>query len=174
MGGHDRCCVAGCDNDKRHPTKLCKRSHVTELIFHAFPKDEKRKEHWISQVSKGLVNFKLWGKQVRICSNHFVDGKPTTENSFPTLFLCERDLNDHSPKKRARVERAPRIESSTKANQSSDLSQEKATQISLNKGLEISYLGRESNVRCFSGLPNSQTFYMLFDYIVSKAQHLQY
>ena len=87
----------------RHPTKLCKRSHVKELIFHAFPKDEKRKQHWISQVSKGQANFK-WGKQVRICSNHVVDGKPTTENSFPTLFLCERDLNYLSSKKRARVE----------------------------------------------------------------------
>lgn len=87
----------------RHPTKLCKRSHVKELIFHAFPKDEKRKQHWISQVSKGLANFK-WKKQVRICFNHFVDGKPTTENSFSTLFLCEQDLNYHSPKKRARVE----------------------------------------------------------------------
>ena len=87
----------------RHPTKLCKRSHVKELIFHAFPKDEKRKQHWISQVSKGLANFK-WEKQVRICFNHFVDGKPTTENSFSTLFLCEQDLNFHSPKKRARVE----------------------------------------------------------------------
>lgn len=80
MGGHDRCCVAGCDNDKRHPTKLRKRSHVEELIFHAFPQDEKRKQHWISLVSKGLANFK-WGKQVRICSNHFVDGRPTRDNS---------------------------------------------------------------------------------------------
>lgn len=63
---------------------------------------------------------------------------------------------------------------STRANQSSDLSQEKVTQISLNIGLQFSYLGRESNVRCFTGLPNSQTFYMLFDYNFSKAQHLQY
>ena len=29
-------------------------------------------------------------------------------------------------------------------------------------------------MRCFTGLPNSQKFYMPFDYIVSKAQHLQY
>ena len=81
MGGHHRCCVDGCDrNDKRYPTKLCKRSHVKD-----FPEDE-RNQHLIWQVSKGLASFKC-GKQMRICSNHFLEGKPTTENSFPTLFL---------------------------------------------------------------------------------------
>ena len=42
MGGHDRCCVAGCDNDKRGPNETIQRGHVEELIFHRFPKDEKK------------------------------------------------------------------------------------------------------------------------------------
>ena len=105
MGGHDRCCVARCDSDKRKPDKIVKRSHVQHLIFHAFPKDERRKQCWIAQVSKGLKNFR-WGNQVRICSNHFIDGKPTSDNGYPTLFFCERDFDGRSPRKRTRVERA--------------------------------------------------------------------
>ena len=42
-----------------------------------------------------------------------------------------------------RVKGAPRIESPTKADQSSALLQEKATQVSLNIGLQFSYLGRK-------------------------------
>ena len=65
MGGHDRCCVAGCDNDKRRPNETIQRGHVEELIFHRFPKDEKNRAIWISQVRKGLANFEL-GQETRI------------------------------------------------------------------------------------------------------------
>ena len=76
----DRCCVAGCDNDKRRPKEINQRGHVEELIFHRFPKDEKKRAHWISQVRKGLANFE-WGQETRVCSNHFQDGKPTHPSS---------------------------------------------------------------------------------------------
>ena len=48
MGGHDRCSVAGCDNDERRPKKNIQRGHVQELVLHRFPKDEKMRAHWIS------------------------------------------------------------------------------------------------------------------------------
>lgn len=57
MGGHDRCSVAGCDSDKRRPKEMIQRGHVQELIFHRFPKDEKSRAVWISQLRKGLANF---------------------------------------------------------------------------------------------------------------------
>ena len=141
MGGHDRCCVAGCNNDKRHPEKIVRRGHVQgKLIFHAFPINRKRLRHWISQVSKGWRHFE-WGIQSRICSNHFLDGKPTSENSFPTLFLCERDFDESSPCKRPKTEREllqPRCK--TQPKQLSDVhpSTDQITQINLNIGLQHS------------------------------------
>ena len=89
MGGHDRCCVVG--YNKRRPNETIQRGHVEELIFHRFPKDDKNRAVWISQVRKGLTNFELC-QEMRICSNHFQDGKPTRENPYPTLFLCPRDF----------------------------------------------------------------------------------
>ena len=84
MGGHDGCCAAGCNNDKRNESNI-KRNHVEKLVFHAFPKDERKRAEWIAQLEKGLDNFSL-GKHCRVCSNHFQDGKPTMQNPYPTLF----------------------------------------------------------------------------------------
>ena len=100
MGGHDRCCVAG----KRRPKEIIQRGHVQELIFHRFPKDEKSRAVWISQVRKGLANYE-WSQETRVCSNHFQQGKPTCENPYPTLFLCPRDFATPSLTKRRSVSR---------------------------------------------------------------------
>ena len=176
MGGHDRCCVAGCDNDKRYPAKIVKKSHAEKLVFHAFPKDEEMKRVWIEQVSGGLNTFQ-WGKQVRICSNHFEDGKPTTRHNYPTKFLRKRDFGDRSPKKRAQPTRREFfVEPPNKGPKLLDGSflQDKVTEINLNIGLQFSYLGSETNVRLFTGLPSSEAFELLFSYLQPKAQHMQY
>ena len=49
-----RYCVEGCDNDIRYPENVVKRSHVTEMKFHYFPKDEAKSQLWKKQVGKGL------------------------------------------------------------------------------------------------------------------------
>ena len=103
MGGHGRCCAAGCNNDKRNENNI-KRNHVEKLVFHAFPKNEKKRDVWIAQLEKGLEKFS-WSKHSRVCSNHFQDGKPTISNPYPTLFLCPRDFNDPSSKKRKKNEK---------------------------------------------------------------------
>ena len=52
-----RCCVEGCDNDSRYPENVVKRSDVTEMKFHYFPKDEAKSHLWKKQVDKGLQGF---------------------------------------------------------------------------------------------------------------------
>ena len=59
MGKHDRCCVGGCDNDKRYLHLCVKRRHVEgDLVWHRFPKDPKKFEIWrkiLSEDSNSLT-----------------------------------------------------------------------------------------------------------------------
>ena len=105
MGKHDRCCVGGCNNDKRYPGKYVVRSHVSDLKFHRFTKIEEKRVIWINTINKGLDNFNP-GNETFVCSNHFVDGKPTSQNPHPTIFLTPSGYKlDKSPHKRTYLER---------------------------------------------------------------------
>ena len=89
MGGGDKCCVGGCNNDRRYPERYVIRSHVNKLGFHKPSKSEDVIRSWCIQVQKGRKDFKI-GKSresVIVCSNHFVDGKPIqgTIRSLPSF-----------------------------------------------------------------------------------------
>ena len=99
MGKHDRCCVGGCNNDRRYPDTYVIRSHVKDLQFHRVPSDLEKKHIWEKQISKGREDFNI-GNSMRICSNHFVDAQPTHANPNPTLYLTESDTKKKSPVKR--------------------------------------------------------------------------
>ena len=47
---------------------------------------------------KGRADFNP-GEYTYVCSNHFADGKPTTANPNPTLFLTISDNRKQSPVK---------------------------------------------------------------------------
>ena len=81
MGGGDHCSVGGCNNNRRYPEKNVKRSRVDVLQFHSIPASEAMSHKWEE-------GFKM-GKNMKVCSNHFQDAKPTFANSYPTLFLNE-------------------------------------------------------------------------------------
>ena len=107
MGKHDRCCVGGCDNDKRYLHLCVKRRHVEgDLIWHRFPKDPKKFEIWRKNIKRGLEFFNP-GHETFVCSNHFVDGKPTMNNPHPTLFLQPSDKQRRSPQKRSTHTKLP-------------------------------------------------------------------
>ena len=81
--------VVGCyDNDKRYPDRMIIHSNVTsgKLVFHKIPVNEERRKAWIHAVSKGREAFDP-PKNFKVCSNHFMDGKPTHSNPDLTLFL---------------------------------------------------------------------------------------
>ena len=44
MGKNDRCCVGSCNNDKRYPDKIVKRSHVEILRLHRFTEDPAKRK----------------------------------------------------------------------------------------------------------------------------------
>ena len=52
-------------------------------------KSTKTKLSWLDKTNKGgMIEVSLENKtHFYVCSNHFVDGKPTTENPIPSLFL---------------------------------------------------------------------------------------
>ena len=54
-------------------------------MFHKIPVNEERWKAWIHAVSKGREAFDP-PKNFKVCSNHFIDGKPTQTNPDPTLF----------------------------------------------------------------------------------------
>ena len=92
MGKHTKCVIGVCNNDKRYPERMVKHSNVIgNIVMHSLPtKDEKIRSTWIHQILKGRTDLNLAKdipKNCFVCSNHFVDGKPTTENPSPTLFL---------------------------------------------------------------------------------------
>ena len=95
-----RCCAGGCNNDSRYPNRQVKRSHVKhDLKFNYFPKDPSKRIEWVKQVSRGLHNF-VASDHKTVCSNHFVDGKPSFIHPAPTLYLVVSDTSKSSPRKR--------------------------------------------------------------------------
>ena len=80
----DRCCVGICNNDRSYPDKLEIKSHVQILKWHRFPKDKAKRKWWQTLVNKGRENF-VASDESRICSNHFVDGKPTEKTPQPNI-----------------------------------------------------------------------------------------
>ena len=100
MPNHARCVVGPCDNDKRYPERFIKHRNVErDLVFHKLPADESVKRSWIQQVSKGRDDF-VPPTNFFVCSNHFVDGKPTKINPIPTLFLTISGNIARTPPKR--------------------------------------------------------------------------
>ena len=72
-----------------------KECRIFLFLFRLFPFPTEKKNPVARDVWKKLINrtvgstVKLWdpSKDSRICSLHFVDGKPTTENPYPSLSL---------------------------------------------------------------------------------------
>ena len=58
MGAGDKCCVGGCDNDRRYPGKYHVRSHVQKLGFHK----PSNSEDAIKPSPKRKERFQNWKK----------------------------------------------------------------------------------------------------------------
>ena len=59
---------------------------VTLQVENWIPVNEEERKTWIHVVSKAREAFDH-PKNLKVCSNHFIDGKPTQSNPDPTLFL---------------------------------------------------------------------------------------
>ena len=176
MGKKNRCCVGGCNNDQRYPDLAIKRSHVSELIWHRWPKGEALSELWRKSVSKGRKNFKP-GPYMTVCSNHFVDGKRTTENPVPKLFMTESEQHTSSPRKRRKLDRSTAESASVEPDiPPDDVSEDDAetSEDCIYPSFKFAQITRESDVRFFTGIPGTETFKFLFGWLAVKAKHMQY
>ena len=101
------CAVVGCSNNTYHlrnwkadickqhnchfDTSLCTCDPPFELwTFPTEKKDTEGRRRWIKNINrKDPTSGKLWKPTYnhRVCSKHFIDGKPTSENPDPTLFM---------------------------------------------------------------------------------------
>ncbi|XP_062587939.1 THAP domain-containing protein 11-like [Saccostrea cucullata] len=80
------CVVPGCTSDGRKKRNLEKYPAMEGVDFFPFPtrlKNNTIRKRWISQINRENFEPK---RHHRVCSNHFVDGRPTECNPVPTLF----------------------------------------------------------------------------------------
>lgn len=77
------CAAEGCSADTK---KIGRYGYMENITFHPFPtqkKDPKGRKMWLKLLKRKDYDPP---KHHRLCSRHFVDGKPTHENPYPTLF----------------------------------------------------------------------------------------
>ena len=198
MPSNARCAVGCCDNDSRYREYLVVRSHVQKLIFHKWSKDEKLAEIWRKQVRKSRsddFNPALGAQGTFVCSNHFPLWQRTPKNpetDFPSIFLTASDcIHSVSPKKR----KANRLvqqrssfetvstESPTQGHSDnddewemseSDYSSSSKNDPSVTVPMRFEQITRESDVKFFTGLPSTEAFICLFEYLLPKAKTMQY
>ena len=186
MGGGDKCCVGGCNNDRRYPERYVIRSHVNKLGFHKPSKSEDVIRSWCIQVQKGRKDFKI-GKSresVIVCSNHFVDGKPTRNNPIPTLFLTPFEHSKaKSPHKWRKLEFSQ--EKASPSNPTTgevygldemplecDMQEEMEPDFKLSTASE--QITREYDVRLYTGFQSTEAFKAIFDFLSPKAARMNY
>ena len=73
------CCVLGCYNYSK--------TLKGKLSFYVFPKDEKLREQWLTNISR--ENFAPMSGH-RVCSEHFLEGRKTYLNNVLTIFRCKQ------------------------------------------------------------------------------------
>ena len=112
-----------------------------------------------------------------VCSNHFKDGKKTHENPVPKLFMTESQQCKASPKKRRLLDYCARESRNEEVDKTLDDVPEDDAQIAdctVCPSFQFAQITRESDVRFYTGLPGTETFKFLFDWLAVKAKHMQY
>ncbi|XP_046851060.1 uncharacterized protein LOC124444479 [Xenia sp. Carnegie-2017] len=182
-----RCAVGYCDNDKRYPDYQVKRSHVEKLVFHKWPKDQVLAEIWRKQIANSRAddfNPKPGAQGTFVCSNHFPLGKRTPNNretDYPSVFITLSEYEQsRTPLKRKGREtwttsKRPHQAYDTEDSHSSfDENPAKSEASLLPVPLQFEQLTREYDVRFHTGLPSTNSFKCVFEYLLPKASNMQY
>eukprot|EP00794_Sanderia_malayensis_P000937 gene937-249_t len=140
---------------------------------------------WEKQVAKGRKEYKIC-KSSRVCSNHFVNGKPTFDEPNPTLFLTEsfstkvKTHYNRSPKKSRRLEKkvetttdSQKPASSTYVDDAEIASVSKEATI-VGPGFAFEQLSRESEVAFYTGFKSTEVFKAVFRHLQPTASCMQY
>ena len=148
-----------------------KRSHVEKLRFHRFTEDLAKRKQWISLIRKGRAEFNP-GPWTYVCSNHFVDGQPTTQNPLPVLYLTASEKQKQSPKKRRKI--AYQEIDSEKSKVKLDASKDEGKMIIVSPSLTFTQLTCEHDVRFYTGFRSTKIFTTIFEYLSLKASIMTY
>lgn len=123
----------------------------------------------IKKVFKGRVDCELFDHKV-VCSNHFVNGKPSYKEPNPTLYLVPSDITKPSPKKRKTPVRKELLSSTLSSEKScrqgnkNDNNSDGSVQCSLHSTLKFSHSSRDLDVKFYTELKNSEIIKILFDF----------
>ncbi|KAI8484453.1 hypothetical protein Bbelb_377240 [Branchiostoma belcheri] len=95
MGKADRYVVFGCNNNgRRYPQRMVVKDHVSTLQFFSCP--ARHSKVWAEHMNQeGLHSLTV---NQKVCSNHFVLGRPTEQCPHPVLYMrgYETATKDHS------------------------------------------------------------------------------
>ena len=87
------CVAQGCTNDSRKKDNADKYPEMVYkdkiVVFHPLPsakKNPKLRKIWLRQIRREGYEPDPGVYWHALCSRHFVDGEPTKNNPFPTLF----------------------------------------------------------------------------------------
>ena len=139
-------------------------------------------------IRKGTKDFDI-PKNCFVCSNHFVDGKPTRESPSPSLFFLTISINVKGTPDRKDSRLPPRkiilygdIEDSSCSHVCCDndesepmeleLYQDKSTNTVADNSiiaLTFAQITRECDVLTFTGLNGTEMFKAVFNYVQQKA-----
>ena len=157
-------------------------SHFSYLQWHRFSANEFKRKMWIKCVERGRANF-CPGNETTVCSNHFIDGKPTTRNPFPTLYKTLADMRKANsrdqpafvkgkrPRERCAVTDTDK-QSVVKSNVAED--DNDASIPTLHVSMNFEFLTREADVRFYTGFHSCETFKLIFDNVPPKAHVMLY
>ena len=146
------------------------------MEFFNFTTSASKRVIWIRNVQKGRLDFFDPKPGTFICANHFKDGKPTPENPHPTEFMTKLS-NEHgsTPKKRKNP-----TERTTPASEE-ELSDQDFHYLSEGSESEpetahpdftFEIVATEGMVSFYTGLPDSKTFELLYNYLRPKAKNM--
>ena len=134
-------------------------------------------------MSKGKKDF-IVPKNFYVCSNHFLDGKPTKENPFPTLFLTPSAEMMETSTKRKRpfpwkqtnsFGNIQEVISSDEEEYPSDIENKNILQEnSCVIPMKFCQLTREVDVHFFTGLGGTKIFKILFEHVQKKGSLMRY
>ena len=177
--GSKRCCVAGCDNDQRRTEELVVKGHVVQLAWHRVPRpsseaNTKKRKRWVEMIAKGRQDFNP-GNETFVCSNHFLDGMPTLNHPYPTLFLTAREKDSSPPRTRKvptkrnneRYESPPILPTSPESSPHFNT-------LNAHSSMLFCHFTREADVKFYTGLPSTRHFRIIFDHVQHKASRMSY
>ena len=177
------CYIPGCNSRSN-------RVECKDLSFFRIPADPELSQRWLVSV-KRPINV---SSNTRVCSLHFEEGKPTSENPLPTVFCWSQSTK----KRHALLEREdlpPRSKRPNLINQVNDvlgevkvLLNEAETQLAEKqktvdeltiKLSQAEYFGiskftSDHDIRFYTGLPSYSTFLCIYRYLQPLLSNLRY